>query len=364
MDFDTILPEEKKALQALARRKFSKAKEMKFPSPESAEQATPETAARYRAKRIAARVNPKVAVDLCCGIGMDAIALGREFKEVHAFEKEPEILACARHNALAYGADNITFHSADGMKAELHALKPDAVFADPSRRVHGIRVKELHQTRPSTTEIIPLLQRNKIREYAVEVSSGLSPASLPGGCEKEFISLSHEPLCITLYFGKLAGAERSLTLLPENIRMKSSGVPAKPGKNTLQQFLLEADEGIASMHLEAELTSLIPEAHPLEENWWTANTSIQSPFFKNIFEVKARVIAFSDLTAALQECGAGRVVLRMPLSPPQSRQKKTSLEQELTGNKKLHVIERNGEFIIAEAKTETIPSNYKPVWNH
>src|SRR3989344_6642861 len=151
---------------------------------ESLEQATPMEVTVYRVTRISKSIlkarsnalilktgdgrpeqsNFEIAVDLCCGIGMDAIALAKEFEKVYAFDTGGKAIECARKNAEAFGTKNIEFECKDCFEVNLRAMKPDIVFADPSRRINGMRVKALDETIPSTIKLIEFIKAQGIRD--------------------------------------------------------------------------------------------------------------------------------------------------------------------------------------------------------
>src|SRR5262249_33731921 len=128
-------------LRRRAKDKFTRANEMYF-TPEGYEQSTGETIARWRADRFPAGAH---ILDLCCGIGGDAVQLARR-GQVTAVDLSPESALCATLNAQAYGTkQSLSVECADVTQLDLRA---DAVFFDPSRRQRGRRVKSAEQYSP------------------------------------------------------------------------------------------------------------------------------------------------------------------------------------------------------------------------
>jgi trimethylguanosine synthase len=79
-----------------------------------------------------------ILVDAFAGAGGNTIAFARSgrWKRVYAIEKDPAVLACAKHNAKVYGVDKkITWFEGDCfhiLKNQLKALGPySVVFASP-----------------------------------------------------------------------------------------------------------------------------------------------------------------------------------------------------------------------------------------
>lgn len=335
-----------KGVAALASRKFSNPEKICWPSRDALEQATPEAVAFYRAKRLKCRV----AVDLCCGIGIDSIALAKNCEKVYAIELDESTISCAEKNAKAYGIKNIEFIHADCFDVDLKKLNADVAFADPSRRIFARRVKELSKTRPNTIKLIKFIQRSGLRNFCIEASRELFPEEIPFECEREYISLAHELNCATLYFGSLARCKRSAVVLPSEQRVESNELKQRPFSccNAPQRFLYELDESIARARLQAELLEKMhPKAKILSEDFFTSQALISSPFFANTFRLLKETRP-SNLDDALKELGAGKVVLRGRFLPELQILAKRDIEAKLSGTKKLHVIDLSGRFFICE----------------
>lgn len=77
-------------------------------------------------------------IDCFAGVGGNAIAFARtnRWKRIYAIEKDPKVLACAKHNAEIYGvADSISWYEGDCFEvikdqlADLHEYC--VLFASP-----------------------------------------------------------------------------------------------------------------------------------------------------------------------------------------------------------------------------------------
>ena len=120
-------------LRRAAAGKFSRAGQMLFTRP-GLEQASSETAARHRARRLAGATAGRLA-DLACGIGGDLIALAAG-REVLAVDRDAVPLRMAAHNAGVYDvAAGVVTCEADVRDVSLDGI--GAVFADPARRLAG-----------------------------------------------------------------------------------------------------------------------------------------------------------------------------------------------------------------------------------
>ncbi|MCX8190068.1 MAG: trimethylguanosine synthase [Candidatus Diapherotrites archaeon] len=319
----------------LARKKFSKDC-LCWPSHEALEQATPEQIAFYRASRLKC----DVAVDLCCGIGMDSIALAKYCKKVYAVDIDNKALICAKNNAKCCGVENIEFIHADCFSLNLRKLNADIVFADPSRRLAGRRVKNLMETKPSVTELVRFINKQRINDFCIEVSRELEPEEIPYDCEIEYISLNKELNCATLYFGALAKCKRSAVLLPSQKCLSSDSKLKEKAvfREAPDEFIYRIDEGIIKAGLWKELLKALEvKANLISENYATSGKFVQSDFFNSSFRVLRKTSA-KFLVSELNSLNAGKAVFHGRFLPELHALLKEDMKSKLKGTKKLHVL--------------------------
>ena len=132
----------------------------------SYEQSSSEATARVRVSQLCDELPPearRLAVDLTCGLGVDAWALSRGFERVVAVEIDAERAEMARWNMQRLGAENVEVvcRSAEEFVAGYGDGRPiDVVYVDPSRkREDGRRVYSLEESTPNMVELMPALQR-------------------------------------------------------------------------------------------------------------------------------------------------------------------------------------------------------------
>lgn len=313
------------------------------------EQATPSMVADYRAGRLAC----PVAADLCCGVGNDAVALAKKCGKVFAFDTNEAALKIARENAQKEKVTNIEFLKSDAFDLDLAKIKPDVVFADPSRRVDGTRVKALDMTRPNTLELIEFMKKSGVKGFCIEVSHALDLKELPEGCEKEFVSLGHEPNCISLYFGSLKKCGYSAVLLPAAQRLEADKAGEKIGHGKMAlRYLFELDEGIVKMQMQKALHESLgrvsERVFPFNESFFGSTQKVFSPFFKNSFKVLAELENRGEISGKLKKLKAGKVVLRGRFSMDEQLALKAELETGLEGKLKLHVFFLNGSIFVCK----------------
>ena len=107
--------------------KFQRAGQMFF-SRKQLEQATSEIVSQYKAQRFAEKNS---VVDLCCGIGGDALALANPQRDLSIVDSDELTLKMASHNLRVHGHEAIAhLGTAEGVDVK----KYDAFHIDPDRR--------------------------------------------------------------------------------------------------------------------------------------------------------------------------------------------------------------------------------------
>src|SRR5262249_54082430 len=155
-------------LRHKARAKFTRAGEMLFDRV-ALEQSTDELVAAYKATRFA---NLPRVVDLCCGIGGDAIALAAG-RELICLDWSATRLAMTRHNVGAHGL-NIIAQQGD---AAFDRPEGDAVHIDPDRRVDGGRKHAIEEGSPTGEELTRIVAH--YGAAAIKLSPGIPFETLP-----------------------------------------------------------------------------------------------------------------------------------------------------------------------------------------
>ncbi len=197
--------------RAKARVKFERGERM-WVEPKGVEQATSEPVARHKAARFAC----PLVVDLCAGVGGDALALAAR-SDVLAVDLDPGMCRRLQYNAAVYDVSERVLPVR--ARAEAFAVPTDAwLHLDPDRRsLPGRRAQSLDDYAPG-----PGFWQSAARRVAAGAIK-LGPASdfakhFPGSeHEVELISLHGECKEATLWFGALVSCRRRATRLPENV---------------------------------------------------------------------------------------------------------------------------------------------------
>ncbi|OKL55772.1 hypothetical protein UA08_08989 [Talaromyces atroroseus] len=138
---------------------------------------TPEPIANKIAEHIASSVpeNKVVLIDAFAGAGGNSIAFAKSgrWKRVYAIEKDPAVLACAKHNAKIYGVQSkITWFEGDCfaiLKKQLKDLGPySVIFASPPWGVLYLpRTSDLKQL----ARLVDNGEKIHVKHYCMEGSS-------------------------------------------------------------------------------------------------------------------------------------------------------------------------------------------------
>lgn len=136
----TYTPEEASAALSLAQarqkavEKFGADAVRLYFTEEALQQASDPLVRRYRAQVAAGRT----VLDLCCGIGADALAFAQMARQVIGVDIDPGRVAMARANAAVLGLTNVEFIAGDVREPQT-LPQAEVVFFDPARRDSNAR---------------------------------------------------------------------------------------------------------------------------------------------------------------------------------------------------------------------------------
>lgn len=268
-------------LRTRAREKFSRASEL-WCDRQSLEQSTNEAVAQYKAERFAeciAADDPGLpVVDVCAGIGGDALSLARELP-VLAVERDPLIATLLTWNAELYGvAERVQTRVVDARELDLAGRW---LHLDPDRRPGtGGRVWRIEDYEP---------ELDQLRAWMAAARGGalkLSPACNFAGkfhdlsVETELISLRGECKEATIWFGDLVDEPLwRATVLPEGATIAGYPSSALAEQSALRGYLYDPDPAV----VRAGLVDLLAETEGLarldrEEEYLTSEELFDTPF--------------------------------------------------------------------------------------
>lgn len=138
----------------------------------------------------------KLAIDLTCGLGVDALYLSKRFERVVAIEHNPTLAVITRHNLALMGVENVEVVCGESEEYLATLTHADLIYADPDRRsAEGKKMVCLEDCSPNIASLLPML-----KERADHIAVKLSPMfdtsealrSFGAGASVEVVSLGGE----------------------------------------------------------------------------------------------------------------------------------------------------------------------------
>lgn len=211
---------------------------------EALQQASSTTVAQHKARRFAACGASEV-IDLCCGIGGDAMGLAPHV-QLSLVDQSASRVAMARFNV-----EQVSGRWCDAVAADVRRLNlRDRVFhLDPSRRSGQRRLHDYADYQPGPEFIEQLLLRNA--DGAIKLGPGVEAGVLPAG-EVEWISDCGVLVQAVLWTGRFAMAARRATVLPAGATL--AGEASEAGIGRVCRYLLAVDASVERAGLMGELS--------------------------------------------------------------------------------------------------------------
>jgi SAM-dependent methyltransferase len=298
-----------------ARRRFADADSLFF-TDESLAQATSPGVASYHARRLAPF---GTVADLCCGVGMDAVALAEAGAEVVAVELDPARLAFARANAAARGvAERITFVAGDVTTLEW-AGGVRAAFFDPARRGADARRVSRHGDRYAPPLSFFAAVAARTEAACAKLSPALPDDELAALGRVEFLSEGRECKEACVWSGALAGEEDdapppvSAVFLPEGTSLPGGAIDdPSPVAPTPGAFLLDPDPAVVRAHALPALCERAGAALlSYDDAYLTADAPPPDPRTASAYRI-LETLTYHPKTVGslLRGRGAGRLVLK------------------------------------------------------
>ncbi len=234
------------------------------------EQASSQMVADAKAKRFAALGSP--VLDLCCGIGGDALSLQRAVGVKLAVDLDPTRAWMTWRN-VGCGVTCADVVQLPGWSEPFHL--------DPSRRDGaGRRRHDVDDYLPPRAWWAKLIERR--HPGALKLGPGLDVSQVPQldepGVELQFISEGGTLVQAVLWIGALAQHPRSALLLPEGVELVGSATLAPLGE--LGAYLMAVDAAVEragllgelarqhGLHLPHPALGLLTGPVPVTSPWW------------------------------------------------------------------------------------------------
>lgn len=297
----TALQQEK--LRRRAAEKYTRASEMFFTA-EGLEQATAEVVARHRASQFAALTDEPV-LDLCCGIGGDAVFLAAQ-GPVTGVDLDTGRIACAQLNAQVYGVTaNTHFVRADVV--DIPVDRHHRVFVDPSRREDGRR-RGPGWYQPSLDWCLGLGDR--AASAAIKVAPGIDRDLVPAAWGLEFVAVGRSLKEAVLWSPSAGMPGRMASVLPGGAQLTARpGEPvevAAPGR-----YLLDPSPAVTRAELVKDLARMLP-AWQIDAQiaFLSSDDLVPTPFGRWLRIEDSRPWNVNDLRKALRAQDVGQVDIR------------------------------------------------------
>lgn len=325
--------------------------------------ATPNIVAQYRAKRLRC----KTLADISCGIGGQTIFFAKECDFVYAVEIDPKKIGYAKRNCELHDIDNVEFICGDALSPEVieQIPKVDVVFSDPARPAEENKRKVM-SLEPGIPNVMSAYS-GKTHNFAFEAPPQMPPQRIQFDCEREYMSLNGQLNRLTLYFGELKQCERSAVSLPDGTYINSTDATggsfetydikeaSQPGtyayepdpslvKSDLLPMFVKSIENEMDDVKHIELFTIDKKRLLL-----TSDTILKNPMLKNSYSVM-QVTEFNpeSINSILKKHDVGKVVLRAGVDPADYWNIRNEIEDELSGEKTIHLFVKDKTAILCE----------------
>ncbi len=217
--------------------KFSRANAM-WLEPVGLEQATSEIVATHKARRFEAG---SLVVDLCSGIGGDAIALA-EKSPVIAVDSNEAMGRRLMWNADVYGrADRV--QTISSLAEDFVMPAQSFVHIDPDRRATtDRRAREVADYVPGLEFLHKMMKA--VRGGAIKLGPGSDFSAHFSGQEVELVSLFGECREATIWFGELSTCLRRATILPAGLTWTNEDCAGRSTSGPLSAWLFDPDPSL------------------------------------------------------------------------------------------------------------------------
>ncbi|PPB50947.1 SAM-dependent methyltransferase [Arthrobacter pityocampae] len=274
------------------------------------EQATRLTVAARHAQRFVDAGLVRIA-DLGCGLGADSMALATLDREVTAVELDETTAAAATMNLIPF--PNARVVNADASSIDTTAF--DGVWLDPARRTTTTsgtsRIFDPEAFSPPLSFVEDLADGGK--PVGVKMGPGMPHASVPAGCEAQWVSVDGDVTEVALWFNALRreGVRRAALVLgargaAEMVSEREFGDGPTPAVGAPAGYLYEPDGAVIRAELVADLAAQLG-GHLLDPMiaYICAPTFTDTPFARAYRVLEVRPYNVKALKAWIRTEGIG-----------------------------------------------------------
>lgn len=301
-------------------KKFPRASQMQYEESSIAQSSSMDIA-QYRTWKVYTKLEKiTFSIDLCGGIGGDAIAAGLRWKVV-VIEKDPQIFDMLDHNLKVYNVQN----NVTGILGDIYDLlaqqkfqeeiaNADFIFFDPSRRGEGHRTVKIEEYIPPLSLIEQILPYNQ--NICVKIAPGVDIPHIPYECDIEVVSLKGEVKEIMLWFGDLRESPEVqhiiATKLPEKLTLKKElhkyTETSVDLLSNLKKYLYEPDPAAVKAHLINELATTfdLTTLHP-QVAYLSGDKYVNTPWLKTYQILDSCPVDLPRIKKILEKEGIHRI---------------------------------------------------------
>ncbi|WP_394247843.1 class I SAM-dependent methyltransferase [Arthrobacter pityocampae] len=274
------------------------------------EQATRLTVAARHAQRFVDAGLVRIA-DLGCGLGADSMALATLDRDVTAVELDETTAAAATMNLIPF--PNARVVNADASSIDTTAY--DGVWLDPARRTTTTsgtsRIFDPEAFSPPLSFVEDLADGGK--PVGVKMGPGMPHASVPAGCEAQWVSVDSDVTEVALWFNALRreGVRRAALVLgprgaAEMVSERDFGDGPTPAVGAPAGYLYEPDGAVIRAELVADLAAQLG-GHLLDPMiaYICAPTFTDTPFARAYRVLEVRPYNVKALKAWVRTEGIG-----------------------------------------------------------
>jgi len=278
--------------------KFPQQAERLVADPEGVEVASSMAVAMHKAARFARHDIASPIVDLCCGIGGDAMGFTAAGLAVLAVDHDPVRAWMAQHNA---GCASV---AADVAEVDVAGRW---IHLDPSRRSPRGRAWRLEAYEPGIETIGRCLEQ--ARAGAVKLGPGVDLDDLPWDGEVELISEAGRLVQAVLWTGDLREHERAATVLPAGVTLV--GEPTDAPAGGFMRHLYAIDPAVERAELVGQLANEFDLVMPHPKlGLLTGEHRIDTPFATAFEMIEQMPWRPKRVQAALRSLDAGHVEIK------------------------------------------------------
>ncbi|MCE5328282.1 MAG: methyltransferase domain-containing protein [Planctomycetaceae bacterium] len=271
--------------------------------------------ARYVGGRLAPIAGESPIVDLCCGIGGDAIGMAQAGARVVGYDRSDVAILCAQSNAAAAGVgEHCTFHRDDVMSVEIDPAA--VVHLDPDRRATGHRAVQMEDYDPPPAFLRRLVETT--RAGAIKLSPMLEWQTLGfwKGASLEYVSEGGTCRQLVLWWGEAAREQLvSATVVygkdaaPQAATLGAVEAPKRIGP--LGAFLVEPDAAVIA----ADAVDTLAQQHGLwridhRVVWLFGDRPADTPLARSYRILQEAPGRREDVKKAINALGGGLVVIK------------------------------------------------------